>query len=98
MKNVQVIDGADNCTYDIYALTDDEFAIVFPNDADIEFIEDLVARVGEEKVAPIAERMWARRMDKKKIVGIHGTLFYELLRKAAYYPTKREADAVPLAE
>ena len=26
MKNVQVIDGADNCTYSIYAFTDKEFS------------------------------------------------------------------------
>jgi len=42
--------------------------------------------------------MWARRVDKKQVVGIHGTLFYELGRKKGYYPTKKEAEAVPLGE
>lgn len=98
MKNVQVIDGAENCTYDIYAVPEDEFGEVFPNDTDIEFIEDFVSRVGEERASEILTPMWARRVDKKKVSGIHGTLFYELKRKAVYYPTKKESEAVALRE
>jgi hypothetical protein len=30
MKNVQVIDGAENCTLPIYAGGDDDFALLFP--------------------------------------------------------------------
>ena len=38
MKNIQVIDGANNCSYDIFAVTDDEFKILFPDPGqDIEF-------------------------------------------------------------
>ncbi len=48
MKNIQVIDGADNSTYSIFAATEDEFEIIFPVGTDIEFIEDFVDRVGEE--------------------------------------------------
>ena len=33
-------------------------------------------------------------IDKKKIKGIHGTLFYELLFKKKYYPNKREKDMI----
>lgn len=40
VKNIQVIDGADNCTYNIYAATEEEFDDIFPNGADVEFIED----------------------------------------------------------
>jgi hypothetical protein len=96
MKNVQIIDGADNCTYDIYAVTDDEFVAIFPNGADVEFVEDFVSRVGEKRAAEISDAMWTRRVDKKQVVGIHGTLFYELRRKAAYYPTKKESEAIAL--
>jgi hypothetical protein len=56
MKNIQVINGANNCSYDIFAVTDDEFKILFPDPGpgqDIEFIEDAIARVGENKLGAI---------------------------------------------
>jgi hypothetical protein len=96
MKNIQIIDGADNCTYDIYAVTDDEFSAIFPGDTDVEFVEDFVERVGEVRAGEISEAMWLRRVDKKSANGIHGTLFYELRKKAVYYPTKKEAEAIAL--
>lgn len=96
MKNIQVIDGADNCSYDIYAATDDEFAAIFLGDTDIEFVEDLVLRLGEEEAGELLTPLWGRRVDKKRVNGIHGTLFFELKRKAVYYPTKKEAEAVAL--
>lgn len=98
MKNVQIIDGADNCTYDIYAVSDEHFAEIFPDDTDVEFAEDFVSRVGNERAAEISKSMWQNPVDKKEVVGIHGTLFYELTRKRGYYPTKKEAEAVALAE
>lgn len=30
MKNIQVIDGADNCTYDIFAIDDADYRVIFP--------------------------------------------------------------------
>ena len=47
MKNIQVIDGAMNTKYDVFSVTDEEFALIFPNDTDMEFIEDLVSRLGD---------------------------------------------------
>jgi hypothetical protein len=98
MKNVQIIDGADNCTYDIYAVTEEEFCAIFPGDTDVEFAEDFALRVGEDRAAEITNAMWSRPVDKKQVAGIHGTLFYELQRKAMYYPTKREAEAVAMPD
>ncbi|MDF3070806.1 MAG: hypothetical protein K0R38_6407 [Polyangiaceae bacterium] len=46
----------------------------------------------------ITNAMWRRPVDKKAVVGIHGTLFYELKAKAVYYPTKRAAEAVPFGD
>ena len=98
MKNIQIIDGADNCTYEIYAVTDEEFDAIFPNGADIEFVEDFTVRVGEARATEISNAMWKRPVDKKQVQGIHGTLFYELKRKAVYYPTKKESEAIALPE
>ena len=96
MKNIQIIDGADNCTYDIYAATDDEFAAIFPNEQNIEFIDDFISRFGEQRVNEITANLWKRRLDKKNVQGIHGTLFYELVKKKKYYPTKKDAEMVAL--
>ena len=35
VKNIQVIDGAVNCVYDIYSATDEEFSLIFPSGTDI---------------------------------------------------------------
>jgi hypothetical protein len=51
MKNVQVIDGAVNCTYHIFAFTDEQFALIFPEEGqDIEFIEDVGRRLSSEQL------------------------------------------------
>jgi hypothetical protein len=94
MKNIQVIDGALNCTYDIFAATDEEFGLIFPSGADIEFISDFIDRAGEDTAGEVARSLWKRRLDKKSISGIHGTLFYELDFKKKYYPTKKEAEMI----
>jgi hypothetical protein len=49
-KNVQIIDGAANCTYHIYAFTDEQFALLFPEEGqDVEFIEDVAERLSPEQ-------------------------------------------------
>jgi hypothetical protein len=93
MKNVQVIDGAENSAYDIFDASDDDFAAIFPRGRDIEFIEDFCKRVGSARATAILRRLYAAGpIDKKEVHGIHGTLFYELAFKKKYYPTKRESD------
>ncbi|MCZ4282913.1 hypothetical protein O4H49_19160 [Kiloniella laminariae] len=94
MKNIQIIDGADNCTYSIFSIEDDAFQIIFPNEQDVEFIEDLHARVGEEKLLELLTPVWKRPVNKKNVHGIHGTLFYQLKIKKRYYPTKKEQEMV----
>lgn len=93
MKNIQVIDGADNTEYPIYAVTNDEFAKMFLGERqNVEFIEDLIDRLGETEAASLFRNVWPRRLEKPKVCGIHGTLFYGLLWKKKYYPTKNEGD------
>jgi hypothetical protein len=95
MKNVQVIDGADNCTYPVYAMTLEEFAHVFPLEGqDIEFIEDVVSRLGEDKSAALMNPVWNRLVTKNEVIGIHGTLFYGLSSRKKYYPTKKDEEMV----
>jgi hypothetical protein len=94
MKYVQVIDGAENCTYSIFAATDEDFTFIFPDEQDIEFIRDFVKRVGKKRANEILKRLWTIPIDKKKVHGISGTLFYELDFKKKYYPTKKENEMV----
>ncbi|MBD2364329.1 MULTISPECIES: hypothetical protein [unclassified Anabaena] len=90
MKNIQVIDGARNCAYDIFAATDEEFKLIFPDEGqDIQFDEDIYS----DKEAQLGlAQIWQRRLDKKSVNGIHGTLFYQLKHKKQFYPNKREED------
>ena len=92
MKFIQIIDGAENCAYSIYAVDDDIFEIIFPNNQDIEFIEDFQSRIGIDRSLKILTPIWKNKVDKRKISGLHGTIFYQLDYKKKYYPTKKEAE------
>jgi hypothetical protein len=93
VKNIQVIDRAENCAYSIFAVSDRTFKAIFPGDGqDIEFVEDFIIRVGRKKAREMLDPIWRRRIDKQNAKGIHGTLFYQLKSKKRFYPAKREAD------
>jgi hypothetical protein len=93
MKNIQIIDGAENTVYDIFAATDDEFAIIFPSGQDIAFIEEVVARNTASMLGETFKNIWMRRLHKNKAMGIHGILFYGLDNKMKYYPTRKDEEA-----
>lgn len=90
MKNIQVIDGAENCTYEVYSIRDESFLEIFPNEQDVEFVDDFIERVGSVLSQKILNELWEGRQDKKQILGIHGTLYYEMDFKKKYYPSKKE--------
>lgn len=94
MNNIQVIDGALNYTYSIYTATEKEFKTIFPDGRDVEFNDDLFARLGEEKASLLLDRIWERHVEKKCANGIHGTLFFGLDHKKKYYSTKIEDEMV----
>jgi hypothetical protein len=91
-KNIQVIDGALNCTYSIFACSSKVFAEIFPGGADIEFVDDFIQRLGEWRAREILKGLWDNPVEKKLVRGIHGTLFYECAEKRPLYPTKMERD------
>jgi len=94
VKNVQVIDGAENCTFSVFQMTDREFKAVFPGGRDIAFIEDIIKRLGTKRASSsILRPVWDRPVLKKDIVGLHGTLFYQFAKKKKYFPrSRREMD------
>jgi hypothetical protein len=93
MKNIQVIDSAENSVYDIFAATEDEFALIFPANQDVGFIEEIMARGPETQLNEAFKRIWARRIPKREAMGIHALLFYGLDEKRQYYPTRRDEEA-----
>src|SRR4051794_4066893 len=93
MKHVQVIDAALNCSYSICAVEDDDFDLIFPTPGqDVEFVEDVAARLGERRTGQLVLRSTTRRVEKATLSGLHGTLFFGLTNKRNYYPNKRETD------
>lgn len=93
MKNILVIDGAKNCVYDIFAASEEEFAMIFPAGQDVAFIDEVMASGDRAKLDAAFNRIWARRIPKIDAMGIHGTLFYELDHKKVYYPTRKDEEA-----
>nr|WP_294812890.1 hypothetical protein [uncultured Sphingomonas sp.] len=53
MKNIQIIDGAVNATFSVFQATDEEFAAIFPDGCDIELVEGLIERMGEEAAGSV---------------------------------------------
>ena len=94
MKNIQVIDGADNCVYDIFAATEEEFLLIFQNGHDVAFIDEVYERGQAEKLDVAFKNIWSRRLAKHEVQGIHGLLFYELEKKKIYYPTRKDEEAI----
>jgi alkyl sulfatase BDS1-like metallo-beta-lactamase superfamily hydrolase len=97
MKNIQVIDGALNCTFSIFQATDEEFSLLFPEPGqDIQYAEDLTFASQDEFNAAL-QRIWERPLRKQDACGIHGTLFYQLERYKKTYREKREDSVDPSA-
>jgi hypothetical protein len=92
MKNIQVVDGAENAAYDIFTATDEEFAMIFPVGQDVAFINEVLERGPRKALDDAFDRIWTRRILKCDVVGIHGLLFYELDFKKKYYPRRRDDD------
>jgi hypothetical protein len=94
MKNIQVIDGAVNCVYDIFAATDDEFESLFAPNTDIAFIDEIFANGDKARLAEVFNALWTRPVAKSHANGIHGIIFYELEEKKQFYPTRRDEEAI----
>lgn len=94
MKNIQIVDGADNAVYDIFAATDEEFDLIFAPGTDIAFIDEVCARQPAQVLNPAFAALWQRRVPKRQAMGLHGLLFYGCEHKKACYPTRRDEEAV----
>lgn len=95
MKNVQVIDGADNCAYSIFSVGDRVFKKIFHQPGqDVAFTEDVINKYGARMGGKLLACAWRYREDKTTIVGLHGLLYVGLGSRRKYYPNRREDDFV----
>jgi hypothetical protein len=85
---------AQKIVYDIFAATDEEFALLFLRGTDIAFIDEVYANGNSEQLDAALNAIWKRSIEKSRVQGIHGTLFYELATKKVYYPTRRDREAI----
>ncbi|MBB3981760.1 hypothetical protein GGR44_001407 [Sphingobium fontiphilum] len=97
MKNVQIIDGATNATFSLFQATDEEFAAIFPNGSDMQIIEDVFERLGDEGANRVVGPMWDRPILKREALGIHGTLFYDSEHRREFLPSSRRETDWPSA-
>jgi len=94
LRNIQIVDGADNATFSVFQATDDEFNQIFPTiGQDMEISEDFVQRVGEAHANLIFNAIWERPILKRDVNGIHGTLYFNYQSRRRYIrASKREVD------
>lgn len=98
MKNIQVIDGALNCTFSIFQATEEEFLLIFPEPGqEIQYAEDLGELPNQNEIAVALSRIWERPIRKRDANGIHGTLFFQLERYKRVFREKQEDAVDPLA-
>jgi hypothetical protein len=96
MKNIQVIDGALNCTFSIFEAIEEEFARLFPEEGqEIQFSDELANWSEQDEVSAALKRIWERPIRKRDVQGIHGTLFYNLDHYKRLYREKREDGVDP---
>ena len=94
MKNVQIIDGSTNCTFSVFQFSDEQFTQIFAGHGqDIAFADEIHDRLSLADAAKAFEGVWDRPVDKQKMVGLHGTIFYGFEDRRECFPaTRRECD------
>ena len=91
VRKVQIIDGATDATYGLFQATDEELAAIFPAGCDMEMVEDLTSRLGEDTASRVLTSLWRRPISRREAMGLHGTLFYDNQHRQLP-ASKREVD------
>ena len=95
MKNIQIVDGAVNSTFEIYEVSDELFQLMFPDNADVAFLSDVeqvFQRINDDQMWGL---IYKNKVNKKHVLGIHGTLHLtgSYCRKECF-PTQKEEDVL----
>lgn len=93
MKHIQVIDGALNSTFDVFEVSDAIFEQIFPDDTDVAFVDEITQRLGVADDWAFWQGVYGVKVDKKSLLGIHGTLHLTGSQcRPDYFPRHRESD------
>lgn len=95
MKNVQVVDGGANSLFEIYAVPDEIFNLMFPNGSDVAFLEDVDRVFAQHGNQSLWQDVYATRLEKRSVRGVHGTL--HLTGSPCdphFFPTRREKEVL----
>ena len=72
MKNIEVVDGALNSRFEIYAVEDHIFDQLFPEERDEIYLEDVSEDI--QNNVEFWNQVYAREVDRHSVRGIHGIL------------------------
>ena len=72
MKHIEIVDGALNSRFELYAVTDQVFDLLFPAEKDEIYLEDLSKELQED--AAFWDQVYAREVNRHTVQGIHGIL------------------------
>jgi hypothetical protein len=77
VKNIEIVSSADNAESELYAATDDEFAVFFQAGENIAFLERVAQRVPKVQLYATLSRVLSRPVGPGPVAATHGVLFYE---------------------
>jgi len=95
MKNFMVIDGAVNSTFDVFCVDEEMFEIVFPNETDVAFLDEVSDRVKMLELDDVNffNSLYSAKIDKKTLNGLHGILHSTGSHaNKKHYPTRKESE------
>jgi hypothetical protein len=86
VKNIQIVSSADATEQELFAATDEEFALFFRSGENIAFVERVAQRISRIQLYAALSRVLARAVLPGPGIAVHGVLFYE----------RRERDDEPI--
>ena len=72
MKHIEIVDGALNSRFELYAVTEQVFDLLFPTEKDEIYFEDLSKELQEN--AAFWDQVYAQEVNRRTVQGIHGIL------------------------
>lgn len=88
MKHIAIIDGALNSRFEIYAVPEQVFNVLFEKEKDEIYLEELPRELQED--VAFWDQVYALEVDRRTVKGIHGVLHTH--PKAELATLKRSAD------
>jgi hypothetical protein len=89
LKNIQVIDGAENCVYDIFAAPAEVFDLVFTPGTDVAFTEELKHRRDAQRVFEALGTIWETDCPRAKCMESTARCLWPVLQAQVLFHASR---------